>query len=120
MSESLANLQSRGKDEYSTSETLTNKVWIDGKPIYRKVCQKSFGTITDGIQSDLDFSDLLPNVDYVMPIFGECGTLILNQAWDKGSAPYVYFIRFQGTRVSANRSYFSNLQCTVIYEYTKS
>jgi len=24
-------------DEYSTSETLTNKVWIDGKPIYRKV-----------------------------------------------------------------------------------
>lgn len=24
-------------DLYSTSETLTNKVWIDGKPIYRKV-----------------------------------------------------------------------------------
>lgn len=36
MAESLANLQSRGKVEYSTSETLTNKVWIDGKPIYRK------------------------------------------------------------------------------------
>ena len=24
-------------DVYSTSETKTNKVWIDGKPIYRKV-----------------------------------------------------------------------------------
>ena len=24
-------------DTYSTTETLTNKVWIDGKPIYRKV-----------------------------------------------------------------------------------
>ena len=24
------------KDVYSTTETLTNKVWIDGKPIYRK------------------------------------------------------------------------------------
>lgn len=26
-----------GKDIYSTTETKTNKVWIDGKPIYRKV-----------------------------------------------------------------------------------
>jgi hypothetical protein len=26
-----------GADVYSTTETLTNKVWIDGKPIYRKV-----------------------------------------------------------------------------------
>lgn len=26
-----------GKDIYSTIETKTNKVWIDGKPIYRKV-----------------------------------------------------------------------------------
>lgn len=25
------------KDIYSTTETKTNKVWIDGKPIYRKV-----------------------------------------------------------------------------------
>ena len=26
-----------GKDIYSTTETKTNKVWIDGKPIYRRV-----------------------------------------------------------------------------------
>ena len=26
-----------GTDTYSTTETLTNKVWIDGNPIYRKV-----------------------------------------------------------------------------------
>lgn len=26
-----------GADVYSTTETLTNKIWIDGKPIYRKV-----------------------------------------------------------------------------------
>ena len=25
------------KDIYSTTETKTNKVWVDGKPIYRKV-----------------------------------------------------------------------------------
>lgn len=27
------------EDKYSTNETLTNKVWIDGKPIYRKVIE---------------------------------------------------------------------------------
>lgn len=27
------------KDIYSTTETKTNKVWIDGKPIYRKVVE---------------------------------------------------------------------------------
>ena len=30
-----------GKDIYSTTETKTNKVWIDGKPIYRKVVEKN-------------------------------------------------------------------------------
>lgn len=30
-------------DSYSTSEVLTNKVWIDGKPIYRKVI--NFGSL---------------------------------------------------------------------------
>lgn len=28
-------------DGYSTTETKTNKVWIDGKPIYRKVVEKN-------------------------------------------------------------------------------
>lgn len=32
-----------GADTYSTTETMTNKVWVDGKPIYRKVI--SCGTL---------------------------------------------------------------------------
>ena len=34
-------------DTYSTTETKTNKVWIDGKPIYRKVIRYT-GIITNG------------------------------------------------------------------------
>lgn len=34
-----------GADIYSTNETYTNKVWIDGKPIYRKVLD--IGTLPD-------------------------------------------------------------------------
>lgn len=46
---------------YSTTETKTNKVWIDGKPIYRKVITvsnigTSFDTTISGIDS-LFFND---------------------------------------------------------------
>ena len=33
------NNNSGGTDTYSTTETLTNKIWVNGKPIYRKVIQ---------------------------------------------------------------------------------
>ena len=38
------------EEAYSTSETLTNKVWVDGKPIYRKVFNNY--TITTGTTLD--------------------------------------------------------------------
>lgn len=43
-------------DRYSTSETRTNKVWIDGKPIYRKVVtgNMSDGSIAHGL-TDVTF-----------------------------------------------------------------
>ena len=34
---SCSYLNDKIKDVYSTSETLTNKIWVDNKPIYRKV-----------------------------------------------------------------------------------
>lgn len=37
-----------GRDIYSTTETKTNKVWIDGKPIYRKVIEQ---TLTSGVNT---------------------------------------------------------------------
>lgn len=42
-------------DYYSTTETKTNKVWIDGKPIYRKV------VITGSASSDTTFATNLPD-----------------------------------------------------------
>jgi hypothetical protein len=103
-----------GMSKYSTSEVLTGDTWIDGKPIYRKVCQKSFGTVTDGTQAEVNFTDMLPNnIDTLMPVYGECASLQISQAWGN------YYIRFNGRLVFANRSVFSNQTCTVIFEYTK-
>lgn len=39
-------IMDEAKDIYSTEEVKTNKVWIDGKPIYRKVMTGTFSTST--------------------------------------------------------------------------
>jgi hypothetical protein len=36
-------------EEYSTSEIKTNKIWIDGKPIYRKIYKYTSTSNTDNI-----------------------------------------------------------------------
>ena len=36
----------KNAEVYSTNEVKTNKVWIDGKPIYRKVIESNFTTST--------------------------------------------------------------------------
>lgn len=64
-------------EHYSTEEVKTNNVWIDGKPIYRKVIKTS-QSLTNGITIDTiqDFSEvvrfdafiLLPNkITYNIP-----------------------------------------------------
>jgi hypothetical protein len=52
---------------YSTNETLTNKKWIDGKPIYRKVF-KNTSSITITANSTIPFA--IPNIDEVTFITG--------------------------------------------------
>lgn len=44
------------KDVYSTEEVKTNKVWIDGKPIYRRVMISTFGLPAGG-RKTLTLSD---------------------------------------------------------------
>lgn len=46
-------------DVYSTSEVKTNKVWINGKPIYRKVIQT---TVDNNINATIAYN--INNVDY--------------------------------------------------------
>lgn len=41
----------KGGEVYSISEVKTNKVWIDGKPIYSKTYYENFNASTSGVQS---------------------------------------------------------------------
>lgn len=54
------------KDVYSLQETKTNKIWIDGKPIYRKVVD--FGVLPNASSKEVPSG--ITNVDYVVSIEG--------------------------------------------------
>lgn len=56
------------EDKYSTTEVKTNKIWIDGKPIYR-VC-KNIGYLPNNGRIEPSFSGLIPLNVFVTNIYG--------------------------------------------------
>lgn len=105
--------------DYSETEHPIGK-WIDGKTIYEKTCIKKWGVdqITDGTQTALSFEDMLPTIDTIISITGECQQLAINSAWR--TAAQMYFIRSNGTTIYANCSIFNDKDCVVTYRYTKA
>lgn len=57
-------------EQYSTTETLTNKTWIDGKPIYRKVVEYTHsGTIgAVGKQTEITIEHGISNLKKVVNV----------------------------------------------------
>lgn len=54
------------KDIYSTDEVVTDKVWIDGKPIYRKVV--NLGTLPNTSTKDIPHG--ISNIEFITNISG--------------------------------------------------
>lgn len=65
---------SAGK-KYSTTEVKTGDVWIDGKPIYRKVFT---GTSPATAYSYVSNFITITNVGYIVNFFGEVGNQPIN------------------------------------------
>nr|DAU92428.1 MAG TPA: tail collar domain [Caudoviricetes sp.] len=59
-------INEENREVYSTDEVKTNKVWIDGKPIYRKVTTQTITTLEGTPINDFDTS----LVDSVISIYG--------------------------------------------------
>ena len=58
------------RDIYSTTETKTNKVWIDGKPIYRKVI--NIGALPNTSSKDVNHN--ISNLDKIINYYGSAQT----------------------------------------------
>ena len=68
------------EDTYSETETLTNKVWIDNKPIYRKVVDT--GSLPNATTKTVAHG--ITNVDNVITIYG-----VANNGTEKIPLPFL-------------------------------
>lgn len=99
------------KDIYSTKEVKTNKIWFDGKPIYRKSFQ--FTTANNTSWNLIENN----NYDYVTDINGE---VFANEHYI-GITKHINFYRLNGNLYYQNQTTFSQgKQITFWIEYTKT
>lgn len=115
--------ESANVDLYSTSEVKTNKVWIDGKPIYRIVYDI---TVTKGTAETIDISSLNIDTPIIVDGFVNLGTasyfLPANSILSSGYTMNTIIryrsniqVRLNGDSVNAGI-----YPAKVIFEYTKT
>lgn len=97
-------------DIYSTSEVKTNKVWIDGKPIYRKTFQ--FTSANNTSWNLLDSN----NYEMVVNLFGE---YIANEHYPFEQGFKIYWLN-GNIYIQASGTFQQQRDCTVWVEYTKT
>lgn len=110
------------QDVYSTEEVKTNKVWIDGKPIYRKSYNIPSFPNSDTLLIDLEINSL----DSIIDVFGfaksktnnYAGFPINNTRLDNpGGEICVYFDNIMKINTGRDRSNYTGY---ITLEYTKT
>lgn len=103
---------------YSSSEVKTNKVWIDGKPIYRKVLQYTYSTTGTHQESLSSF-----NIDTITSYNWNClvnNTYIIN-AYDFQDNNAKCNLFFDKKKIyMINGTTWTLAKFTLILEYTKT
>ena len=101
------------QDVYSTSEVKTNKVWIDGKPIYRRVIQHTGSTITISANTWTNTNILNSNMNAIINCFVVSRNGTYFPFWSaRDSGNYVRLLSPRYSEIVANDF--------IILEYTKT
>lgn len=102
-------------DTYSTNEIKTNKVWIDNKPIYRKVINSGSLSLSS---NDTTINTNTPNIDKVIDInFIYCFT---DNTWFKNWYLIQLACRQNGNVVIATSQSATFPETYITLEYTKT
>jgi hypothetical protein len=113
-------------DLYSESEVKTNKVWIDGKPIYRKVITFNSGTVTSSAQTNKDvlFSTELDSLVSMNGYVGfTSGDVLINTYLGADNHVACYHLKnSSGSSVEfgVQGNIYNNRTVVIIVEYTKT
>ena len=108
------------KEVYYTNEAKTNKIWIDGKPIYRKVYY--IASLPNATSQDYDPG--ISNMNYLVDMSGTIifanGFMPVNTPRPDSNGSGVAFY-WQNNKIHViSPSDRSNWSCYVILEYTKT
>ena len=117
-------------DEYSTSEVKTNKVWIDGKPIYRKCFYSAtnwaLGTNV-GTINNVDMPICIRNISAhnltsgVMSYIENYGDYAGSHTVSCVASLDINTTTRVGTVIASRRAHFANnCPSCIIVEYTKT
>ena len=101
-------------DKYSTNEVKTNKVWIDGKPIYRKIVTGTIGQ--EYYNTNISGTDMIYIAGGFLHPSGSA-SIPINTEWSTGSHFKCYMPSEGQIRVQ-NNTWTGDF--TVIIEYTKT
>ena len=105
---------------YSTNETKIG-VWIDGKPIYRKVYTVTRSSSTG--PNWVDFDDIPTNIDKMIKMYGilieSSGNMKPSPHYENSNAFEQYIVRMDSQKLCYMSSY-SNATSYVVLEYTKT
>lgn len=109
------------KEVYSTDEVKTNKVWIDGKPIYRKVITQTITTpSSENIISDFDTSLINTMISFYGSIKQTSGTQAPISYYDsENDGAFVYMSKLHN-RFVFNAKTAGVGDVILIVEYTKT
>lgn len=105
------------KDIYSTAEIKTNKVWTDGKPIYRKVLTGS--TPSSSVSSWTTLATI-PNLDVAINIYGALEGTSKNFVPRYESNSFYFILSAENTDIKYKQVGYNSRNYHIIVEYTKS
>lgn len=124
-----SDIQSIKDDEvYSTNEVKTNKVWIDGKPIYRKVISVNspsssgvYRTIANMGSNVVD--TLVSATSMILVNYSKTNQVFYNLNIDEGDSNHYCLIAYNksnGDIQAKVGTEFISKQINIILEYTKT
>lgn len=109
------------KDVYSTNEIKTNKVWVNGKPIYRRCYNARITTQT----ANIDINNFVADVESIVSLTGGAkgNNYSYGFYWKDNSDHYLAILNQNTTNlnIQIGTSYPAvPFNATVIVEYTKT
>lgn len=110
------------KDVYSTTETQTNKVWINNKPIYRLVIQTTISVTASTLNTDVTVVPL-SSLPLMTAIVNFTGYIVPDSSVTFGCVPINN--RYERTTIGSTGIVYNtsvlraNTPVTYILEYTK-